>query len=325
MAIKRLDLALIVLFLFDLILTALIIRRIPYTEIDWSTYLQQVHQICWQGEYDYSRIAGDSGPLVYPAGFVWIFAGFRMVCGDSIRAGQILFAAIYLRNLFVVCLIYRMAGVQSALVYIPLVLSRRIHSIYVLRMFNDCVAMLILYTSVLLFQKKKTKTASVFYSLAISVKMNILLFAPAVLLVLIKSSETCHDLVKLILLMGSVQLIVGLPFLLTHPISYVTRSFDLGRQFLYQWTVNWRFLGQHLFDMKLRGIILLALHIILVLLWFVKRSRSKMGRKEIFLWMAECNLVGIICARSLHYQFYSWYFHTIPFLLAQSKLPWPIR
>ena len=27
------------------------------------------------------------------------------------------------------------------------------------------------------------------------------------------------------------------------------------------------------------------------------------------------NFVGIVCARSLHYQFYSWYFHSVPFLL----------
>lgn len=27
------------------------------------------------------------------------------------------------------------------------------------------------------------------------------------------------------------------------------------------------------------------------------------------------NLIGIICSRSLHYQFHSWYFHQIPFLL----------
>jgi alpha-1,3-mannosyltransferase len=33
------------------------------------------------------------------------------------------------------------------------------------------------------------------------------------------------------------------------------------------------------------------------------------------------NFVGIMCARSLHYQFYSWYFHTLPFLLLRTRLP----
>jgi len=31
--------------------------------------------------------------------------------------------------------------------------------------------------------------------------------------------------------------------------------------------------------------------------------------------MFTCNFIGIVCARSLHYQFYSWYFHQLPLLL----------
>ena len=31
--------------------------------------------------------------------------------------------------------------------------------------------------------------------------------------------------------------------------------------------------------------------------------------------MFTCNFIGIVFARTLHYQFYSWYFHAIPFLL----------
>eukprot|EP00741_Cyanophora_paradoxa_P006025 tig00000970_g5843.t1 len=37
--------------------------------------------------------------------------------------------------------------------------------------------------------------------------------------------------------------------------------------------------------------------------------------------MLACNLLGILCARTLHYQFYVWYFHGLPFLL--WKCPWP--
>ncbi len=33
------------------------------------------------------------------------------------------------------------------------------------------------------------------------------------------------------------------------------------------------------------------------------------------------NMIGIIFARSLHYQFYSWYFHSLPLLLFQTHLP----
>ncbi|CAI5508108.1 unnamed protein product [Closterium sp. Naga37s-1] len=37
------------------------------------------------------------------------------------------------------------------------------------------------------------------------------------------------------------------------------------------------------------------------------------------------NFIGIFCARSLHYQFYSWYYFSIPYLLWVSPLPTPLR
>ena len=37
------------------------------------------------------------------------------------------------------------------------------------------------------------------------------------------------------------------------------------------------------------------------------------------------NLIGIACARSLHYQFYVWYYHSLPYLVWSTKFGTPTR
>ena len=41
--------------------------------------------------------------------------------------------------------------------------------------------------------------------------------------------------------------------------------------------------------------------------------------------LLSCNFVGIVFARTLHYQFYTWYFHALPFLLWRTDLPLALR
>lgn len=40
---------------------------------------------------------------------------------------------------------------------------------------------------------------------------------------------------------------------------------------------------------------------------------------DIAVAMFTSNLIGIAFSRSLHYQFYVWYYHSVPFLLWSSK------
>ena len=51
--------------------------------------MQQVSQFK-AGERDYMNMRGDTGPLVYPAGFVYVFAVLHSITnnGENIRLGM---------------------------------------------------------------------------------------------------------------------------------------------------------------------------------------------------------------------------------------------
>lgn len=85
------------LLTLDLLLSTFIILRIPYTEIDWKAYMQQIAQYR-AGERDYTKIRGDTGPLVYGAGHVWIYNVLYVVTdqGRDVRLGQWIFMGVYL-------------------------------------------------------------------------------------------------------------------------------------------------------------------------------------------------------------------------------------
>jgi ALG3 protein len=83
-------------------------------------------------------------------------------------------------------------------------------------------------------------------SVALSVKMSVLLYLPAFLVVLVKQRGLATT-IRLCLTILSVQAMLAYPFLLEHPLPYFKNAFDLGRIFLYKWTVNWRFLSEDSF------------------------------------------------------------------------------
>jgi hypothetical protein len=81
----------------------------------------------------------------------------------------------------VVLAVYVRARVVPPWVLPALCLSKRVHSIFVLRLFNDCFAMLFAYVAILLFQSRRWVLGAVAFSLGVSVKMNVLLMLPPLL------------------------------------------------------------------------------------------------------------------------------------------------
>jgi alpha-1,3-mannosyltransferase len=84
------------------------------TEIDWTAYMEQVIQYL-AGERDYAMIKGGTGPLVYPAGHVYIYSCLYRLTdnGTNILRAQWIFTALYLATLYVVLLCYREARVAT--------------------------------------------------------------------------------------------------------------------------------------------------------------------------------------------------------------------
>ncbi len=66
-----------------------------------------------QGQLDYRELRGQTGPLVYPAGFVYIFSFLHWVTGGgNIRAAQYVFAVLYIATQAVVLWLYTKAKVS---------------------------------------------------------------------------------------------------------------------------------------------------------------------------------------------------------------------
>ncbi|WVO15927.1 hypothetical protein L204_103592 [Cryptococcus depauperatus] len=340
------------LILGEVLLGLLVIWKIPYTKIDWPAYMQQVEMFL-QHERNYAYIKGETGPLVYPALHLYIYTAFYKLLPsvEDVRPAQYLFLAIYLLTFLAISTIYYLAGRSHVgarhypqVLLIPLTLSKRAHSIYVLRLFNDPIAMLFFYLSVIAMQlgeKKGWRLSCVMFSLAMGVKMNILLFLPG-LLVLLFQYRGLVGLVESIGLILAIQVALPAPFFLSTlslALSYFTSAFDFSRQFLYEWTVNWKFISQEAFLSRERAVLLLAGHVTVLALFAAfkwsptlhgtirvlseglaqpKRpavNPSQLPAYHIPLVLFTSNLIGMLFARSLHYQFHSWYFHQLPFLL----------
>ncbi|WWD03366.1 hypothetical protein V865_001418 [Kwoniella europaea PYCC6329] len=352
------------LLIGEALLGVLIIWKIPYTKIDWPAYMQQVEMFL-DGERDYSKIEGETGPLVYPALHLYIYSLFYKFLPsiESIRPAQYIFLGFYLITLLLVSTVYYLSGSGNGktkhkhypqILLIPLCLSKRLHSIFLLRLFNDPIAMMIFYGSVVAMMKggkSGWRAGSILYSLALGVKMNILLFLPG-LLVLLFQYRGVYGTIESVMTIVIIQVLLPSPYFLSSTYlskAYFTSAFDFSRQFLYEWTVNWRFIDEKMFLSRERATLLLAGHLGVVILFTAFKwspipggtltalknglnrwSRPAIGTGQlpsyhIPLTLFTSNLIGILFARSLHYQFQSWYFHQLPFLLysggAWNSLP----
>ncbi|KAM0281107.1 hypothetical protein ACHAQH_003686 [Verticillium albo-atrum] len=341
------------LLVLDAVLCILIILKVPYTEIDWVAYMEQIAQIV-AGERDYSKIKGGTGPLVYPAAHVYTYTGLYYLTdeGRNVLLAQFLFAILYLATLAVVMACYWQAKVPPYMFPI-LVLSKRLHSIFVLRCFNDGVAVLFFWLAIFSMQRRNWAVGALLYSWGVGIKMSLLLSLPAVAVVLFFGRGLQGSL-RLAYIMAQLQALIGLPFWAQHMRAYWSRAFELSRQFLYKWTVNWRFAGEEIFLSQGFSLALLGGHVSVLWLFITTRWLKPAQKplsamipaflkadspfnaleeiqvsgfvtaKYIMTTVLSANVIGLLFARSLHYQFYAYLAWATPYLLWRSGIPFPL-
>lgn len=142
-------------------------------------------------------------------------------------------------------------------------------------------------------------------------------------------------------------MILGLPFLLTSVKGYASRAFEFTRQFLFKWTVNWRFVGEDRFLSSQFSQALVMGNICILAIFFLTRWTRPSGltlpglirrlfqptnesaERSMSLRITPAFIlttvfssvaIGMLCARSLHYQFYTYIAWITPALLWQTNL-----
>lgn len=130
--------------------------------------------------------------------------------GRDILFGQILFAVLYLVTLAVVMVCYRQSGAPPYL-FPLLVLSKRLHSVFVLRLFNDGLAVCAMWIAILLFQNKKWTAGVTAWTVGVGIKMTLLLLAPAIAVVTVLSLSLVPS-IRLGILALLIQVRIPYPF-----------------------------------------------------------------------------------------------------------------
>ena len=150
-------------------------------------------------------------------------------------------------------------------------LSFKMHSTYLLRMFNDCVAILFMNICILLAIQHKWKTSVVIYSIALSIKMNILLYLPGLLLVVNWNLNYLATIATVLFVVGF-QLAIAIPFLLTNAKGYFQMAFDFSRVFEKKESAYWQFVPDEFFVSKTFHNSLLIAHVLLLLVFLWRKA-----------------------------------------------------
>jgi alpha-1,3-mannosyltransferase len=194
--------------------------------------------------------------------------------------------------------------------------------------------------------------------------MSAILYLPGLLVILFKR-HGLFATIRHMLVLACTQTLLARSFLIANAKSYLRNAFDLSRVFLYKWTVNWRLVDERTFlsPAWAKGLLLGHVTVLIAFGLFrwcrgdggvakvLQRGLQRPGQPAglapvdpdcesfwefVYFCLLTCtpdvatvlmtsNLIGIIFARSLHYQFYSWYSQQLPLLTQRTRFPFIVQ
>ena len=292
---------------------AIIFSLIP-GDIDFNAYMEQAGHMD-AGERDYSKINSQTGLMCYPAihAYIHMFIYFITFKGTSLKIAQLFSTIIHFINIYSIVkitniLFKEVTKRRWVLVWLMAeIIGTHLSSQYV---FNDVYWVTFAHLSILCFliANKNANLPKEVYSyrnviiyqlsgvvlmsLSISTKMNSMFYIPALYLIVTLNQGILTGTFYLVLI-ATLSLLYGLPFLLTYPKSYFSIAYNFSRRFDLIVSQNYFFLSNEIFTSDLFAKVLLILHITL-LIWglFIKWFDIKQMFKLLGIYPFKLGIFG---------------------------------
>ena len=311
---------------------------------DYVSYMEQA-KLFVDGERNLTSIEAENGKAYYPASHLYTFSVFYKLTGilDHYKYAQILLLFIHLVMNFVTVKIYKECFKDAPRDWWLLAvwaLNTRLVENWARGLFAESFNVTLTYIAIYLFQKQQQFAGIIFIGLALTYKMNVLLYIPAVYY-LTSLSRNIYVGTFYLAIIVSMSFIFAIPFLTEYRDDYMKTAFNFSRKFsihssvLYYWLIP-----KPIFNSSIFGAFLLSGHIggliyVLFTRWLPLLDENKKFNfvkilKRFFrinpsyrehhpYFVAEvffvCNYMGTAFSRTLHQQFIIWFWYSIPILL----------
>jgi alpha-1,3-mannosyltransferase len=311
-------------------------------QIDLAAYAEQ-SKIYMTGSADYSKLIGDTGPIQYPAASLYLYSFFNWLTDYNINKHNMsdVHVVLDIFRMWLLVRIYKRAygserGApknRKMYVFVLLLLQAKYKFVGITHQFNDCFMMICCLMAIHFWQYGYLWISATLLGIAVNIKMSALLMIPGYALTVAFEAGLIRAVLSVAWIIG-LQIIIGIEFLMANPQAYFSMAYNFDRVFLKQEQVNFQFMTQEFMHSDGFNKFLLAMHLGFLLLFLVFKWTDNLlkdvrlfdllgdltKRREIcqyksLLIIFTSNLIGMMCSRGTHQQFYSWYSYSFPFLV----------